>query len=237
MRLLLIDDDQKFVRLLMNLLKAEGYEVSAAYEGAAGLQMVRAQSWDLVILDVMLPRIDGFEVLKQMRAFSRVPVLMLTGRGAEEDLITGLDRGADDYLPKTSSARELTARIRAVLRRASMQASDEEKRADQPREEIVVGELKLIPEGRQAYLDRTPIELTPVEFAILTYLAQHKGRIRSREQLLEAVRERRFALFDRSIDVHIASLRRKLGDDARCARFIRTIRNVGYMLVDSTQGE
>jgi DNA-binding response OmpR family regulator len=185
----------------------------------------------------MLPRIDGFEVLRQMRAFSRVPVLMLTGRGAEEDLIAGLDRGADDYLPKTSSARELTARIRAVLRRASIQASEEEKREDRPREEIVVGDLKLIPETRQAYLDRRPIELTPVEFAILTYLAQHKGRIRSREQLLEAVRERRFALFDRSIDVHIASLRKKLGDDARSARFIRTIRNVGYMLVYCTQGD
>ena len=234
-RLLLIDDDQKFTRLLSNFLAAEGYEVGAACDGAAGLQRVRSEAWDLIVLDVMLPRIDGFEVLRQLRSFSPTPVLMLTGRGTEQDLIAGLDTGADDYLPKTSSARELSARIRALLRRAAIKAADIRKQTDPQVPEIVIGELSVDMETRSVRMSGTPIELTSVEFALLAYLAAHKGRVRSREQLLEEVRERRFEVFDRSVDVHIASLRRKLGDDARAARFIRTIRNAGYLLIDPEQ--
>ena len=228
MRLLIIDDDRKFTRLLTSYLSSEGYEVGAAVDGAAGLQRARAETWDLIVLDVMLPGIDGFEVLRQLRGFSRTPVLMLTGRGAENDLVSGLDAGADDYLPKTSSARELSARIRALLRRAAIQ--DQSQGSDLP--SITVGRLRIDLERRQVLLEDAPVDLTQVELAILADLARHKGRVRSREQLLAEVRERRFEIFDRSVDVHIASLRKKLGDDARAPRMIRTVRGAGYLFVD-----
>jgi DNA-binding response OmpR family regulator len=231
-RLLLIDDDQKFVRLLTNYLSSEGYEVGAAVDGAAGLRRARAEAWDLIVLDVMLPGIDGYEVLRQLRTFSGAPVLMLTGRGTENDLVSGLDAGADDYLPKTSSARELSARIRALLRRAAPHKNRESAHESPPLSGITVGNLRIDLEGRRIRLEDVPVELTNVELELLADLARHKGRVRSREQLLEEVRKRRFEIFDRSVDVHIASLRKKLGDDARSARLIRTVRGVGYLLVD-----
>jgi DNA-binding response OmpR family regulator len=231
-RLLLIDDDQKLTRLLISFLGAEGFEVCAASDGAAGLHRARSERWDLIVLDVMLPRIDGFEVLRQLRQFSQTPVLMLTGRGTENDLVAGLDGGADDYLPKTSSARELSARIRALLRRAAIKALEQNTRSGAPQAELIVGALRLDAEARRVYVNGKEVELTPVEFALLASLARYKGRVRSREQLLQEVRERRFDVFDRSVDVHIASLRRKLGDDSRAARFIRTVRSAGYLLVE-----
>jgi DNA-binding response OmpR family regulator len=234
-RLLVIDDDQKFTRLLTNYLSAEGFQVGTAPDGAAGLQRVRTEAWDLIVLDVMLPRIDGFEVLRQLRSFSRTPVLMLTGRGAVDDLVAGLDTGADDYLPKTSSARELSARIRALLRRATIKEQEARKLEDRPHPEIILGELRIDVDARTVRLDGNSVDLTSVEFAFLVCLAHHKGRVRTREQLLEEVRDRRFEVFDRSVDVHIASLRKKLRDDARSARFIRTIRSVGYLLIDPDQ--
>jgi len=158
-------------------------------------------------------------------------VLMLTGRGTENDLVRGLNAGADDYLPKTASARELLARINALLRRAAVQT----KLADTPAATIAVGGLRIDPNARTVEVDGTPVALTAIEFSLLLSLVKHKGRVRSREQLLQETSDRRFENFDRSIDVHIASLRRKLGDDSRSARFIRTVRAAGYLFIDSDE--
>jgi DNA-binding response OmpR family regulator len=228
-RILLIDDDRKLARMLAEYLEVHGYTVAMAYDGAEGVERAQAEPWDLIVLDVMMPRINGFEVLRSLRAGSQVPVLMLTARGGDEDRIYGLEGGADDYVPKTASSRELLARVRALLRRSALNSAA----AEAPREKnLKIGGLCLDCGARQALLEGATLSLTPVEFDLLLALARYRGRARSREQLLEQVRDREFEVFDRSIDVHIASLRRKLGDDPRLPRFIRTVRTVGYMLVD-----
>lgn len=226
-RILLIDDDRKLVRMLGEFLQAQGFGVGVAYDGIEGLERARAETWDLILLDVMMPRLNGFEALRQLRAVSPVPVLMLTARGGDEDRIYGLEGGADDYLPKTASSRELLARIRALLRRSSLAAAEPRRE-----KELKLGSLAIDSAARRAALDGTPLALTPVEFDLLLALARYRGSVRSREQLMEQVRDREFEAFDRSIDVHIASLRRKLGDDPRLPRYIRTVRKAGYMLVD-----
>jgi DNA-binding response OmpR family regulator len=234
-RLLLVDDDLKFCKLLAGYLESQGFVIGVAHDGAAALQLVKENTWDLMVLDVMMPGIDGFEVLNLLRRGSAVPVLMLTGRGTESDLVRGLDAGADDYVPKTASARELLARINALLRRSAVKASAQDKAADVRADNIEVGGLRIDPEARTVEVDGKPITLTAFEYALLVCLVRHKGRVRSREQLLQEASERRFENFDRSVDVHIASLRRKLGDDSRSARFIRTVRAAGYLLVDPEQ--
>jgi DNA-binding response OmpR family regulator len=176
----------------------------------------------------MLPGMDGFEVLKAIRKTSNVPVLMLTGRGEEADRIVGLEIGADDYLPKTFSTRELLARLRAVTRRAGRDAD----KPDALLSEIVIGPLRINPNTRTAAMADQPLVLTPVEYDLLYALARAKGRVKTREALLEDVRDRHYDVFDRSIDVHVSALRRKLGEDARAPRFIRTVRAAGYILVE-----
>lgn len=232
-RILVIDDDHKLCRLIAQYLEPLGYAVVAAHTGPEGVELARSEPWQAIILDVMLPGLDGFEVLKQIRKTSDVPVLMLTARGDEADRIVGLEIGADDYLPKTFSTRELLARLRAVtrrgVRRAVTNAADEN--------EIVIGDLRIRAESRSAALGDQRIDLTPVEFDLLLSLARACGRVRSRDQLLEEVRERDYEIFDRSIDVHISSLRKKLSDDAKVPRFIRTVRSAGYMLIDPAREE
>ena len=230
-RLLVIDDDRKLCRLIRDYLEPLGYSVALEHDGSAGAVRAVAEPWHAVILDVMLPGLDGFQVLQQIRRTSDVPVLMLTARGDEADRIVGLEIGADDYLPKTFSSRELLARLRAVTRRTQAPRSTSGP-ADQSTEDLVVGPLRIQPETRTAVVDDRPMVLTPVEFDLLVSLARARGRVRSREQLLDEVRDRNFDVFDRSIDVHISALRRKLGDDAKAPRFIRTLRSAGYMLVD-----
>jgi two-component system response regulator CpxR len=227
-RLLVIDDDRKLCRLIKDYLEPMGYAVEAVHGGPEGLEKALAEPWHAVILDVMLPGMDGFEVLKQLRRTSAVPVLMLTARGEEADRIVGLEIGADDYLPKTFSPRELLARLRAVTRRAAQAVVD---RAPNPAPEIVVGRLRVNLAARTAVLGDEPLTLTPVEFDLLASLARAPGRVKSREQLLEEIRARNYDVYDRSIDVHISALRRKLGDDPREPRFIRTVRAAGYMLI------
>ena len=205
-----------------------GYQVEAAHDGPAGVARATGESWQAVILDVMLPGMDGFEVLKRIREESDVPVLMLTSRGDEMDRIVGLEVGADDYVPKTFSMRELLARLRAVTRRAVTRAAAE----PDGESEVVVGPLRINPNTRVALIDDQPLTLTPVEFEFLLSLAKAKGRVKTREQLLDEIRDREWEVFDRSVDVHIAALRKKLGDDAKEPRFIRTLRSVGYMLID-----
>jgi DNA-binding response OmpR family regulator len=227
-RVLVIDDDRKLCRLIANYLAPLGYAVSSVHTGPDGVEKATAESWNAVILDVMLPGLDGFEVLKQIRHRSDVPVLMLTGLGDEADRIVGLEIGADDYLPKTFSTRELLARLRAVTRRARRVAPA----VVESEPELVVGPLRVNPSARTAILGDQGMTLTPVEFDLLACLARARGRVKSREQLLDEIRDRNYEVFDRSIDVHISALRRKLGDDPKNPRFIRTLRSAGYMLID-----
>jgi len=228
-RLLLIDDDRALCRLIREYLEPLGYQVTAAHNGPEGLERGLQEAWGAVIIDVMLPGMNGFEVLKNLRAKSNVPVLMLTARGDEADRIAGLEVGADDYLPKTFSTRELLARLRAVTRRAAPGAA---KPGDKAEVEIAVGPLRLNPSTRCAVVGDKPLDLTALEFDLLACLARSRGRVKSREELVEAVAERNYDVYDRSVDVHIWSLRKKLGDDPKRPRFIRTYRSVGYMLIN-----
>ena len=227
-RLLLIDDDLKLCRLVRQYLEPLGYSVSLAHNGEDGLRAALAGTFDAIILDVMMPRLDGFEVLKRLRAKSDVPVLMLTGLGEEADRIVGLEIGADDYLPKTFSTRELLARLRAVIRRSRATAR---QKPDEPAPIVSVGDLVIEPASRIAAIAGQSLTLTAIEFDLLLSLARAAGRVKTRERLLIEVAERDFEAFDRSIDVHISSLRRKLGDDPKTPRFIQTIRSVGYLML------
>jgi DNA-binding response OmpR family regulator len=230
-QILLIDDDQKLTRLLSGFLQAQGFAVTVAHDGAQGLLRAKEATWDLVILDVMLPRIDGFEVLTQLRRHSQIPVLMLTGRGGEDDMVAGLEGGADEYVAKTASSRELVTRIRALLRRAFISGAEVPESDNVLDTEAVFGTLRIVPAARAVYVEGEAVHLTNVEYELLVSLARYPGQVRSREQLLKDIRNRELAAFDRSVDVHIASLRKKLGDDSRSGRFIRTIRAAGYMLI------
>lgn len=224
-RVLVIDDDRKLCRLIHDYLEPMGYQVEAVHTGPDGVARATGEAWQAVILDVMLPGLDGFEVLKQIRRTSDVPVLMLTARGEEADRIVGLEIGADDYLPKTFSTRELLARLRAVTRRS------QRTRSEEPAPELAIGPLRINAAARVASLRDEPLVLTPVEFDLLLSLAQARGRVKTRERLIEEIRARDYDVYDRSIDVHISALRRKLGDDPKAPRFIRTVRSAGYMLI------
>jgi DNA-binding response OmpR family regulator len=226
-RVLLVDDDRKLCRLIATYLEPLGYDVSSVHTGPEGVERA-AESWQAVILDLMLPGMDGFEVLKQIRKTSDVPVLMLTARGEEADRIVGLEIGADDYLPKTFSTRELLARLRAVIRRSTTRR----EQPAVPAQELLAGPLRMSLGARVVTMDDKPLDLTPVEFDLLSCLMRARGRIKSREQLLEEIRDRNYEVFDRSIDVHISALRKKLGDDPKAPRYIRTVRTAGYMLID-----
>ena len=224
-RLLVVDDDRKLAGLIRDYLSPLGYEVELRHNGPDGLAEALATSYEAVILDVMMPGMDGFAVLRELRKTSDVPVLMLTALGDEADRIVGLELGADDYLPKTFSSRELLARLRAVTRRARTPAA-----ATPPLRELSAGTLRVCEETHSAIMGDVPLDLTTLEFAILASLLKAKGRVKTRERLIEEVSERRFDVFDRSIDVHVSSLRKKLGDDAKNPRFIHTIRGIGYSL-------
>ena len=228
MRLLVIDDDAELCQLVADYLGPMGFKVEYAHTGAEGAERATTETWQAIILDVMLPDIDGFEVLRRIRSKSKVPVVMLTGRGDEVDRVVGLELGADDYLPKTFSSRELLARLRAVLRRAGWVA---ETSPEIPVKEIIVGPLRINAEAHTAVLGDEVLSLTPAEFGLLLSLAKAKGRVKTREQLIEEVADREWDVFDRAIDMHISMLRRKLGDDPKEPRFIKTVRGYGYQLI------
>ena len=230
MKILMVDDDQKLCRLVADYLEPMGYEVEAAHDGTQGLQMIIDGDYHAVILDVMMPQMDGFEVLRRLRQESDIPVLMLTARGEETDRIVGLEMGADDYLPKTFSSRELLARLRAVTRRHIV---SERQAASAEKDKVLIFEnLEIEQSSRTVRLDAIILKLTPIEYDLLTILARSAGRVLTRDQLLDAVAGRNYEVFDRSIDVHISSLRRKLGEDPRNPRFIKTVRTAGYMFKD-----
>lgn len=230
MKILIVDDDKKLCRLVADYLAPMGYDVEAAHNGSQGLQMILSGDYQAVILDVMMPGMDGFEVLKRLRMESDIPVLMLTARGEETDRIVGLEMGADDYLPKTFSSRELLARLRAVTRRYSR--SERPAATEVTDKVLIFGNLRIDQNSRTVRLGAKTLILTPVEYDLLTSLAMSPGRVLTRDQLLDSVAGRNYEVFDRSVDVHISSLRRKLGDDPRNPRFIQTVRSAGYMFKD-----
>lgn len=222
-RVLVIDDDRLICQLLAEYLAPHGYAVVAAHSGPEGVNRALAPDIDVVLLDVMLPGMDGFEVLKRIRARSMVPVMMLTARGTEKERIAGLDAGADDYVPKTFSHRELLARLNALMRRAKP-----ELRGSAQEEAYGVW---LDPAQRIAKKDGARVDLTAVEFDILLALLRARGRVLSREQLLQEASQRAPEVSDRSIDVHVSSIRRKLGYE-KTSGCIETVRSMGYRLRD-----
>jgi two-component system response regulator CpxR len=230
LKILLIDDDRELCALIQDYLTPLRYIVITEHEGKAGAERALAEDFHAVILDVMLPGLDGFEVLRRIRSQSDVPVLMLTARGEETDRIVGLEMGADDYLPKTFSSRELLARLRAVTRRRVLRVAERSSEDREP--ELIAGPLRINPASRLAELDGTALKLTALEFDLLLSLARARGRVKTRERLIEEIGERLYDGLDRSIDVHIWSLRRKLGDDPKTPRFIKTVRAIGYMLIN-----
>jgi len=238
MKILLIDDDRKLCRLIMDYLAPVGFDVETANTGDEGLERALKEDFDAVILDIMMPGMDGLEVLRTLRMHSDVPVLMFTAMGDETDRIVGLELGADDYIPKTFSSRELLARLKAVIRRSRIgeERASSEKGGNESKELMKIHDIVIHRDTRSVKQRGVVLDLTPVEFDLLARLAGGAGRILSRDQLLEAVTGRDYSVFDRSIDVHVSSLRRKLGDDPRQPRYIKTVRGAGYMFLDTEDG-
>jgi DNA-binding response OmpR family regulator len=227
-RILVIDDDVDLCDLLTDYLTSEGLEVESVHEGERGAARALSGDHALVVLDVMLPGASGFDVLRRIRAGSKVPVLMLTARGDEVDRIVGLEMGADDYLPKPFNPRELVARIRAIQRRVEARR-EPEPGSGKGAEKVVVADVQLDPGARVALQSGQPVDLTSVEFALLEVLLRAAGQVVTREDLAKEVLGRRLTAYDRSIDVHISSLRKKLGHQAGDADRIKTVRGIGYL--------
>jgi DNA-binding response OmpR family regulator len=220
---LLVEDDTRLASLTAEYLRGHGVQVVVAADGAAGLAEARRARFDVVLLDLMLPGRSGLEVCRELRSRSDVPILILTARGEEADRVLGLEIGADDYLIKPFSPRELLARIQAQVRRARGQAGP----TTQP---LVLGDLELDPGSLRATLGGRELPLTGYEFQLLRVLAERAGQVLSRERLLELVRGSAEESFDRSVDVHVSRLRAKLGDDPKHPRWLKTVRGAGYQL-------
>jgi len=225
-RILVIDDDRELCELLTDYLSGEGFIVETVNDGRQGADQALIGDYVLVILDVMLPELNGFDVLRKIRQQSKVPVIMLTARGDDIDRIVGLELGADDYLPKPFNPRELVARIRAIQRRM---VTDVQRPAAEKLTELIVGDVVLNPTNRMVRCAGKNIELTSVEFNLLEVLLTRAGEVISREALVEKVLGRRLSAYDRSIDVHVSALRKKLGHYEGDTERIRTIRSVGYL--------
>jgi two-component system response regulator RstA len=221
---LLAEDDARLAQLTKEYLEKHGVVVTWLADGDAALREARRGRFDVLLLDIMLPGKSGLDICRKLREASDVPIIMLTARGEEADRVLGLELGADDYVPKPFSPRELLARIHALLRRARAQAGPKAR-------VLTVADLMLDPGSLTAELAGRPLSLTSYEFALLYALAERAGRVLSREQLMELAKGNCEEAFDRSIDVHISRLRQKLGDDPRRPRRIRTVRGAGYQLM------
>ena len=227
-RILVIDDDVELCSLVSEYLQSEGFQIECVHNGESGLERALAGDQVLVVLDVMLPGLNGFDVLRRIRDASNIPVLLLTARGEDVDRIVGLEIGADDYLPKPFNPRELVARIRAVLRRS------------QPNDDTMggivrVGDVELDPATRTVNRAGKPVDLTSVEFNLLEVLLREAGKVVSREHLVNVVLSRKFSPFDRSIDMHVSKVCKKLGDTEEGSGHIKTIRSVGYLFARPRQ--
>jgi two-component system response regulator CpxR len=220
--ILLVDDDVELCDLMREFFAEKGVRLEAAHDGRRGLARAMGGEHDLILLDAMLPGLDGFELLRLLRRRSDVPVILLTARTAQSDRVAGLDAGADDYLPKPFGPDELLARIRAVLRRAGRGRG---ATASGPRT-IEAGGLRLVPSAREVFVDGEPVPLTTAEYDLLEFLARAAGRVVSRDELTAALYQRRATPFDRALDVHVSNLRKKLGPHGHR---IGTVRGVGYL--------
>jgi two-component system, OmpR family, response regulator CpxR len=228
-RILVIDDDVELCSLVGEYLEPEGFQIEAVHDGTRGLDRALNGDHLLVVLDVMLPGMNGFDVLRRIRNTSRIPVLLLTARGEDVDRIVGLEIGADDYLPKPFNPRELVARIRAILRRTQAGEKAVERTDDQIPDVVHVGDIELDPATRIVRQNGRQVELTSVEFNLLHVLLREAGRVVTREHLVDAVLSRKFSPFDRSIDMHVSKVRKKLGDSDTGSDHIKTVRGVGYI--------
>lgn len=222
-RILLADDDRDFCALLGEYLQRQGFDVDAVHDGAAALERVAADRPDALVLDVMMPALDGFQVLERLRPAHTVPVLMLTARGEDVDRIVGLEMGADDYLPKPANPRELLARLRAVLRRASPTAPQAPAT-----ERIALGDIVIEPGALRATQNGAPLTMTGAELAMLVVMLREAGAVVGREQLCREALSRPLGVTDRSIDMHVSRLRGKLGPHPDGSERIRSVRNRGY---------
>ncbi|AEH52750.1 response regulator transcription factor [Weizmannia coagulans] len=224
-KVLVVDDEPSIVTLLKFNLEQAGFEVLTASDGNEGYDTARKEKLDVIILDLMLPGMDGMDVCKQLRLGKiNTPILMLTAKSDELDKILGLELGADDYITKPFSPREVVARVKAILRRA------ETKTEEETAEAIKVGDLRILPEQFEAYFKEKKLELTPKEFELLLYLANHAGKVLSRDQLLNAVWNFDFAGDTRIVDVHISHLREKMEEDTKQPQYIKTVRGFGYKM-------
>lgn len=223
-RVLIIDDDEELCELVSEYLNVEGFETDCVHDGESGLKRAGSGGYDMAILDVMLPKMNGFDVLRNLRQDSQLPVLMLTARGEDMERIVGLEIGADDYLPKPFNPRELVARLRAILRRVGNE-DDEEGQL----EKIQVDDLEVSAAGRSARINGNEVGLTSVEFDLLLALVNEAGKIVKKEDLSERVLERSLSPYDRSLDMHVSNLRKKLGLRGDGSERIKTVRSVGYI--------
>ena len=226
-RLLIADDDQELCTLLTEYLASEGFDVECVHDGERAVEQVLAENYDLMVLDIMMPKMNGFDVLREVRKTQSVPVLMLTARGDDVDRIVGLEMGADDYLPKPCNPRELVARIRAILRRVQ---SVETGAAAQTLT-LVIDDVEIRPSSRQVLVTGGSVELTSTEFSVLALLMRRAGEVVTKKQLTEEVLERKLSQYDRSMDMHVSNIRRKLGRTPAGDERIKTIRGVGYLYV------
>lgn len=230
-KVLVVDDEPSIVALLQYNLEQAGFEVITASNGEEGKRLAETESPDIMILDLMLPLLDGMEVCKQLRQENiMIPILMLTAKDDELDKILGLEFGADDYMVKPFSTREVIARVKAILRRTEMHIEADEVAADVS--QINIGELLIYPEKHEVYFQETLLELTLKEFELLLYLAQNRGRVLSRDQLLNSVWNYDFSGDTRIVDVHISRLREKMNEDRKNPVYIKTLRGIGYKLED-----
>jgi DNA-binding response OmpR family regulator len=226
-RILIVDDDERLAEMLASYLSARSFAVEHQADGRSGLAALETRPFDAVILDVMLPDLDGFEICRRIRARSQVPILMLTARGDDLDRIVGLEIGADDYLSKPFNPRELLARLSAILRRTRRVPEPD---AASPAEPVMrFGRLRIDRQLRAVYVDTEIKELTSRQFDLLVLLAERAGRIQSREQIMEALRGEQWDAFDRSIDVHISRIRNAIEADPKRPRFVQTVRGAGYV--------
>jgi two-component system, OmpR family, alkaline phosphatase synthesis response regulator PhoP len=229
-KVLVVDDEQSIVTLLEYNLKQAGYEVITAMDGESGKNLAQQERPDLIVLDLMLPKLNGIEVCKQLRQEKiHTPILMLTAKDDEFDKVLGLELGADDYMTKPFSPREVVARVKAILRRTQLTAGKQEQ-AEEDSDSIRIGGLKILPEHYEAFFSEELLELTPKEFELLLYLAQNKGRVLTRDQLLSAVWNYDFAGDTRIVDVHVSHLREKIEENTKKPAYIKTIRGLGYKL-------
>lgn len=230
-KLIIIEDDIKLGQLVKSYLEKYGHEVTHAEKPSLGFNYLENESFELLILDIMLPEMDGFQVLKELRKKSELPVIMLTARGEVSDRIVGLELGADDYLPKPFEPRELLARVESILRRSRASAAvvEEEK------SEFIVGDLVVNFDRREAFFKKLNLDLTTMEFELLSLFIKERGKVLSRDDIMNALQGIDSNIFSRSIDISVSRLRQKLGDDSKDAKYIKTIWGKGYMFIGADE--